>query len=42
MKTNHDHDWVFGKGFKVCDGCAKVQITYKKNSAVEPTFLVVA
>lgn len=30
MDTNHNHQWVFGKGFKICDRCAKVEIGRKK------------
>lgn len=29
MNTDHDHQWVFGKGFRICDECAKVQLSHK-------------
>ena len=27
MNSSHDHQWVFGKGFRICDECAEVQIS---------------
>lgn len=29
MNANHKHQWVFGKGFRVCDQCAKVVVGLK-------------